>query len=111
MLERRDLEEHIAEIKNKRNQTESECIKLAAFVILRDELQREEADGGYGDAAPHSATVAETIIGTHGDSDFLQLIVGQDADRVWTIINEAMETLKATEPRFYAGIMRRIEQL
>lgn len=111
MLERRDLEEHIAEIKNKRNQTESECIKLAAFVILRDELQKEEAGGGsYGDATPRSATITETVIGLHGDSDFLRLVAGRNADHVWAILDEAMETLKATESRFYAGIMRRIEQ-
>lgn len=111
MLERRDLEEHIAEIKNKRNQTESECIKLAAFVILRDELQKEEAGGGsYGDATPPSATVTETVIGLHGDSDFLRLVSGRNADHVWSVMAEAMESLKLMEPRFYAGILRKLNQ-
>jgi hypothetical protein len=111
MLERRELEERIAEIVNKRDQSVSEIRDLAAFIIARNDLGREEADGSYGDAAPNptAAAIVETVIGEHGDSDFLQLIAGRDADHVWAVLDEAMETLRATEPRFYAGILRRIQ--
>lgn len=109
MLERRELDERIAEIKNKRDQTVGEIRDLAAFIIARDDLGREEAVGSYGDAAPATAAIVETVIGEHGDSDFLQLIAGRDADHVWAVLDEAMETLRATEPRFYAGILRRIQ--
>lgn len=108
MLERREVEERIAEIKNKRDQTETECVKLAAFLIIRDDFDKG-AGGSYGDAAPATAAIVETVIGEHGDSDFLQLIAGRDADHVWAVLGEAMETLRATEPRFYAGILRRIQ--
>lgn len=109
MLERRELDERIAEIKNKRDQTVGEIRDLAAFIIARDDLGKEEAVGSYGDAAPATAAIVETVIGEHGGSDFLQLIAGRDADHVWAVLDEAMETLRATEPRFYAGILRRIQ--
>ena len=109
MLERRELDEWIAEIKNKRDQTVGEIRDLAAFIIARDDLGKEEAVGSYGDAATATAAIVETVIGEHGDSEFLQLIAHRDADHVWAVLDEAMETLRATEPRFYAGILRRIQ--
>lgn len=111
MLERRELDERIAEIKNKRDQTVGEIRDLAAFIIARDDLGKEEAVGSYGDAAPipTAAAIVEMVIGEHGDSEFLQLIAGKDSDHVWAVLDEAMETLRATEPRFYAGILRRIQ--
>lgn len=108
MLERREVEERIAEIKSKRDQTETECVKLAAFLIIRDDFDKE-AVGSYGDAAPATATTVETVIGEHGDSEFLQMIAHRNADHVWAVLDEAVETLRATEPRFYAGILRRIQ--
>lgn len=111
MLERREVEERIAEIKNKRDQTETECVKLAAFLIIRDDFYKN-AVGSYGDAAPNptAAPVVETVIGEHGDSEFLQLIAHRDADHVWAVLDEAMETLKVMQPRFYAGVLRRINE-
>lgn len=112
MLERRELDERIAEIRNKRNQTETECVKLAAFLIIRNEIDNESAVGSYGDAAPNPTTapIVETVIGDHGDSDFLQLIAGRDAGHVWAVIDGMMETLKVMEPRLYAGVIRRINE-
>ena len=109
MLERRELDERIAEIKNKRDQTVGEIRDLAAFIIARDDLGKEEAVGSYGDAAPATAAIVETVIGDYGDSEFLQLIAGKDSDHVWAVLSEAMETLKVMQPRFYAGILRRIQ--
>lgn len=112
MLERRELEERIAEIKNKRNQTESEIVKLAAFIIARDDMDVQKAAGSYGDAAPNpmTAPIAETIIGDYGDSEFLQMIAGMESEHVWSVMAEAMESLKVMEPRFYAGILRKLNQ-
>ena len=107
MLERRELDERIAEIKNKRNQTEAEIVKLAAYIIARDELDGNGAVRSYGDAAP-SAPAVETRIGEYGDSEFLQVIAGKDASDVWAVIDETMAALKLTEPRLYAGVLRKI---
>lgn len=112
MLERRELDERIAEIVNKRDQTVGEIRDLAAFIVARNDLSKESAVGSYGDAAPNpmTAPIVETIIGVYGDSEFLQLISGKDSDHVWAVLNEAMETLKVMQPRFYAGILRKLNQ-
>lgn len=112
MLERRELDERIAEIVNKRDQTVGEIRDLAAFIVARNDLSKENAVGSYGDAAPSptAAPIVETIIGDHGDSEFLQLIAHRDADHVWAVIDGMMETLKVMEPRLYAGVIRRINE-
>lgn len=112
MLERRELDERIAEIVNKRDQTVGEIRDLAAFIVARNDLSKDSAVGSYGDAAPNpmTAAIVETVIGEHGDSEFLQLIAHRDAGHVWAVLDEAMETLRATEPRFYAGILRKLNQ-
>lgn len=111
MLERRELEDRIAEIKNKRDQTVGEIRDLAAFIIARDDLGKE-AVGSYGDAAPNpmTAPIAETVIGDYGGSEFLQMIAGMESEHVWSVMAEAMESLKVMEPRFYAGILRKLNQ-
>lgn len=111
MLERRELDERIAEIVNKRNQTVSEIKDLAAFIIARNDLGKEEAVGSYGDPAPNptAAAIVETVIGDYGDTEFLKVIAGLDSEFVWSIMAEAMDTLKVMEPRFYAGILRKLQ--
>lgn len=111
MLERRELEERIAEIKGKRNQTENDIVRMAAFIIARDDLDKDKAVGSYGDAAPAPVKpTAEAVIGDYGDTEFLHIIAGRNPDDVWPIIAEAMESLKLMEPRFYAGILRKINK-
>ena len=112
MLERRELDERIAEIVNKREQTVGEIRDLAAFIVARNDLSTESAVGSYGDAAPNpmTAPMAETVIGDYGDTDFLQMIAGMEAAHVWSVMAEAMESLKVMEPRFYAGILRKLNQ-
>lgn len=112
MLERRELDERIAEIVNKRDQTVGEIRDLAAFIVARNDLSKESAVGSYGDAAsnPMTAPIAETVIGDYGDSEFLQMIAGMESEHVWSVMAEAMESLKVMEPRFYAGILRKLNQ-
>lgn len=112
MLERREVEERIAEIKNKRDQTETECVKLAAFLIIRDDLDKS-AVGSYGGAAPAARPndPVESVIGEHGGTEFFQMIAEKPASYVWRIIGETMDTLKLMEPRLYAGVLRKINNI
>lgn len=108
MITRQDLDERIAEIKNKRDQTETECMKLAAFLIIRNDLDGTPA-GSYGSASPVVQVQSEeSTIGDYGDTDFLRLVAGRRAADVWAVLDEAMSALKLSEPRMYAGIMRKI---
>lgn len=111
MITRRDLDEQIERIKGKINQTPDECVRLAAYYTIRDHLNGADIPLTYGDAPPVSVeTKAETIIGTHGDSEFLTLIAGKEASQVLKVIDETMDALKVMEPRLYAGVLRKIQQ-
>lgn len=46
-----------------------------------------------------------------GDSEFLQAVDGKDSVATWNIIDDLMDTLKATAPRVYNSIMQRIREL
>ena len=110
MITRRDLDEQIEYIKGKINQTPEECVRLAAYYTIRDHLDGVELPQVYGDAAPAIAKTEESVVGNHGTSEFLQVIAGKDAETVWKVIDETMDTLKLMEPRLYAGVLRKLEK-
>jgi len=87
----------------------TDCVRLAALYTIRGHLDDEPPDGYYGSAEP-SASQTETVIGDYGDTEFLQLIAGKDAHAVWLVMAEAMDSLKLMEPRFYAGILRKLNK-
>lgn len=102
MITRRDLDEAIEELEAKNPSMEG-CIRLAALYTVRAHLF-DDGDS-YGATPP-----VEEVIGTHGDSEFLQMISGKNADSVWSVIDETMATLKLMEPRLYAGVLRKINK-
>ena len=105
MITRRDLDEAIDELETKSPSMEG-CIRLAALYTVREHLYGDV--GQYG--APSPSGAVESIIGDHGDSEFLQVIAGKDAGDVWAVIDETMATLKLMEPRLYAGVLRKIDK-
>lgn len=114
MITEQDLQEAIAECQGVRNPNASTCIKLAAFLIIRRELYGDEGPQEtvrsvppYSYAGPPVEQV-ETII-TNGDSEFSRAIDGRRQEDVWPILDELMSVLHATNPRLYAGVMRKIE--
>ena len=111
MITRRDLDEQIEFIKGKINQTPEECVRLAAYYTIRDHLDGVELPQAYGDAPPATAKTEESVVGNHGTSEFLRVIAGKDAETVWKVIDGTMDTLKLMEPRFYAGVIRKIQGL
>ena len=47
-------------------------------------------------------------VAVDGDSEFYQAIRGKDTGVVLAVMNELMETLRLTNPRLYAGVMREL---
>ena len=65
----------------------------------------------YGSKA-HSYESRETVentIGEYGDSEFLLLVRGKNANSVWSILDELLEVLKVTNPRLYDGVLRKLD--
>lgn len=109
MITEKDLQEAIAECKGKRNPDSSTCIKLAAFLTIKDYLypQYEEPYPQYSYAAEPEPV--ETTVNYNSDTEFFQLANGMEYDKVWKIIAELMETLQVINPRLYAGVIKKLK--
>ena len=86
MITERDLDEAIAKCQGESNPTNSTCIKLAAFLTLKDYLYPQESYQQYSYSAPPMEQV-ETYIETTGDSEFLRAVYGRKADKVWKLMD------------------------
>lgn len=78
--------------------------KLATFYSIYDHLY------GYSNAAPVEP-VRQTIIDYYGDSEFLQEIEGKNADDVFPVLDELLETVKALQPRLYNATIQRLKDM
>lgn len=78
------------------------CEKLATFYLLYDHL--------YGDKKPLAVqeTAKEVMISSHGGSDFLRTVEGQEASKVWMVMDELMDTIQALNPRLYNATLQEL---
>lgn len=119
MITEKDLEEAIAECQGQRNPNASTCIKLAAFLTIQKELFGEKQIAeisktsipAYSYASGPEESVEEHTVGYYGDSDFLRAIEGHNAEDVWLIMDELMESMAVIQPRIYDQVMRRIRNI
>lgn len=81
--------------------TPSKCDKLANFYIIYDHL--------FGVPEPSKAREVEYVISTNGNSAFLKIIDGMNADKVWKVMDELVETIRVINPRLYDGVMRKLD--
>lgn len=123
MITLQDLNAAIAECQGERNPNANTCIKLAAFYTIRQEMFGGNSGGeekpvaapavpGYSTApGPVAQEQAETIIDFDSGSEFSRAIDGRDAYSVWSVMDELMEVLNATNPRLFNGVMRKIHEI
>lgn len=101
MLSKTQLLDAIEDLENS-CATYQDCEKLATFYSLYDHM--------YGSPDPVQNPSREIIIDAIGDSEFLQLVRGMPASKVWPVIDEAMETVKAFQPRLYNAILTKLTE-
>ena len=53
----------------------------------------------------------ETYVETNGDSEFLKVVNGRKAERVWPLINELVEAVKILHPRMYTTFIDKVQDL
>lgn len=120
MITEQDLQEAIAECKGERHPNAQTCIKLAAYYTIKENLYPDrkvvsDTPGGYTAQAPikieQPREKEEKIIGEYGESEFLRLLFGKSADKIWNIMNELMETLTLTNPRLYDAVISKLKQI
>ena len=106
VLTETDLACKIAEYRCRETITESDCVKLAAFLTVRDFLFPQDVE-----ESQYSFSVSSSagIVNHDSESEFFQTANGMDAGKVWKVIDELMETLQVINPRLYAGVMRKLK--
>lgn len=116
MIDKKDLDENIAELEATRKQTPSMCVLLASLYTIRDHLfgEEKEAERSYSLAsapAPVQIEAPSFAVSVSGNSDFLRAVSGKDGESAWEVIDGLMDTLKAVNPRVYENIMGKIRAL
>lgn len=108
MITEGDLDEAIAECMGQRNPNTNTCIKLAAYLIIKDHLYpQEEAIRG------HSYAVGEESIpmAYEGDTELSEAIRGLSLADIMPVFEELMETLKILNRTLYDATLRRLSEL
>lgn len=100
MLSERELLNAIDKLEQSCSTFQS-CEKLATFYTLYDHL--------YGNT-PQVTTSRETVIGNYGNTEFLKLVDGKNAEQVWSVIDELMQTIMILDSKLYKSVIRRIEE-
>ena len=108
MITEQDLQEAIAECQGERNPNANTCIKLAAFLTIREHLYPQDPAPAYS-YAPPPVSVEKPIIDYESDTEFGRLIRGRKAGEIWPIIDELVsEPIRTMHPRLYAAFIRKI---
>lgn len=116
MITENDLTEAISYYEGKVDPKPKDAVMLAACYILKDHLfpptveQPNEIPAPSYSYAPPPENQAETIIDYYSDTEFSEAVDGRAVSEIMPIIDELMSVLQATNPRLYAGVMRKIEQ-
>lgn len=105
MITMEDLEEAIAECQGQRNPNASTCIKLAAYLTIKQALFGEEEE-----PQKPSYSYAVEPKTYESDTEFAQLANKIDYEDLMAVMDELMEVLKATQPRLYAGVLRKMQE-
>ena len=112
MIKRDELDAAIAECIGEREPNANTCIKLAAYYIIKNEMYPDDvADTpAYSFATEQNLPRVEAVH-IDSDSEFAQAVEGLPLQDVWGIVDELVATVKILQPRVYAAMMRRIDEL
>jgi hypothetical protein len=86
--------------------TDKKFERLADCFIVYDHLFGQ-VDRGYSRQAEAEQTTIKTNCGT----EFLSAVDGKDADKVWAIIDEMVEVMRALHPRVYDGVLQKLDDI
>lgn len=108
MITEHDLQEAIEECQGKRDPNANDCIKLAAFYTIRNELF-----GAPENAPPvlsYSAKPSENVIDYDSETEFARVIHGRKVSDVFERLDRCMTELKYLNPKMYNAILDEIEK-
>lgn len=109
MITEYDLQEAIAECRGKRNPDASTCIKLAAFLTIKEHLFPDEKDQEPELTQPAYSYAAPPAVEYDSDTEFARAIKGLTMDELLPVMDELMSTIQMLNPALYNGVMRRLQ--
>lgn len=115
MITEQDLQEAIAECRGERNPNANTCIKLAAYLTIREHLFPDAQETlelipsrSYSYAPPPEEV--ETTINYDSDTEFGRMIDGRKAKEIWPVVDELVsQGVRGLSPRLYEAFIRKIK--
>ena len=111
MITEHDLDEAIAECKGKRNPTASDCIKLSAFLQLKERMYPEKAGKSVPLEQSYSYSTGNDSIQYSSESEFGKLVYGREIDQILPFLDDLVETVKVINPKLYNAFIGKIKTL
>ena len=116
MIRQSDLDEAILECQGKRNPDAQTCVKLAAFLTIREHLYGQSPEyqnsysysNGSGDPVGSVSDPDENIIHIDSNTEFARLVSGRKSSEIWPVIDEAIDTIRIINERLYDAIMAKL---
>jgi hypothetical protein len=112
MITENDLIEAIAECQGERNPNANTCIKLAAYLTIKESLFPKESletpNPNQYSFAMTPSVVDESYFST---SDFSQAVKDKGIEKVFPVLDELMDTLIYINPKLYDSVMRKIAEI
>lgn len=107
MFTEAELIDAIDQIENGKHSIQN-CEKLAAIYTVLDHLYgaKPQMDFGYS-----NDNKIEPEIGLYGKSEFLELIAGKPAEKVWLLMDELVEALQVLNPRLMNNFFDKLNNL
>ena len=121
MLDAAEIRKEIARLEYEESDYKNYA-KLADLYVIRKQMQEEEQgrrsmrlhaySGAPTPAVQTAAPQAENpqTVGSYGDSDFLRAIAEKDPSKIWTIVDELMDTLSVVNAKVYNSVMQKIKR-
>ena len=104
MFSRNELLDAIEDLESNPS-TYQNCQKLATFYMLYDHLY------GVDGTSASSGIDRLTVVDRYGDGDFFDAIEGSEADKVFSVLSELMDTVRVLQPRLYDATLTALRDL
>jgi len=97
VIDKESLQEAIRECLSEQNPNARTCIKLAAYYIILDHMEKDP---------PNDNSFSS---GKQADSEFAQMISERSVSDIIPVIADMMDDLQIVNPRMYENIIRRLK--
>lgn len=100
MITEEDLNRAIAECQGQRHPTDNTCVKLAAYLTIKDKLYSKEEPSYSYEERPIRRYKSET--------EFFKIAEKTDSEHMMAVMDQLMDILKSTQPRLYDRVISRM---